>query len=868
MKRLFGLVLSSLLCTSVFAIGTPNLSSPSNGSTLYDLSAYMSVSSVSGATGYQFQYDTVSTFTSPHMRLKWNDSGTRRTYSEALLTGQKYYWRARAFKPGDTSSWSSNREFTVNSQYTLAQPPNGSSGPLRFLLGRYVSGDVQATFIFEYDTTSAMNSPAFKRISQDVSYFLDTALFDFGQTIYWRGTVVSPYGDTLEWSDTYSYTSYTKPSINSVSTLQEAEVNLVWPTTISAMVKLQYDTLSDFSSPDLQEILLPANTIRDTLRELRFGKKYYVRLRAELDNKYSEWTDVINFQVRPEPYSLSPSYNTILSNLFVNFSWNSWLGCETHLQLFRDTAMTDLLWDTIKPANAGNSLSFPDTLRLRTKYFWRIRHQHARDTSPWVNWNFTTYGGQVSLSYPGSSPTEVKIPFKFWPQTWATGYILEVDTGKTFGTELSDQAQTVTQFTKDGSLMRADVLVNYGSTYTYRIYSIRNGDTSEATIPRVFTTTNTPVQTYPSNDYRGIGTSTSGSCKLIIGTDSVEWQLDTSANFDSPEFRTGKNLHEEDDFFKGETDVALAGDLLFEARYYWRARFMHSMDTSNWTTTRTFTTTQRPWNTSPANMSTNFPINGTIDWGVQGSNYSQIFQYQVAKDSFFVNTPVVTLPEESFSEAELNLDYFTRYYWRGRAVHSRDTSRWTPIWQFHTIPVPTLPTPWLASPANNTKNVPQDAVDLLWFDVDGANEYEIQVADNANFNPIITSAKTPYTGVVFRNMASNKTYYWRVRAWNSTTGIKSDYSVTWKWTTVQNSGIETTGLEGVMIFPNPAKDVLHVETNGRFDYTLINALGQVVSSGASESGSALISVADFAPGLYRLVLMNEAGMRSSGVVIE
>jgi hypothetical protein len=55
----------------------------------------------------------------------------------------------------------------------------------------------------------------------------------------------------------------------------------------------------------------------------------------------------------------------------------------------------------------------------------------------------------------------------------------------------------------------------------------------------------------------------------------------------------------------------------------------------------------------------------------------------------------------------------------------------------------------------------------------------------------------------------------------------------------------------VMVYPNPANDVLNIVANGSVEYQLINSVGQVVMSGNVE-GSAHINVNDLNSGVYFL----------------
>ena len=52
-----------------------------------------------------------------------------------------------------------------------------------------------------------------------------------------------------------------------------------------------------------------------------------------------------------------------------------------------------------------------------------------------------------------------------------------------------------------------------------------------------------------------------------------------------------------------------------------------------------------------------------------------------------------------------------------------------------------------------------------------------------------------------------------------------------------------------LIYPNPAKDILHVETNGAATFSLINQSGKILVT-ANINGKGIINVSGIAAGLY------------------
>ena len=84
--------------------------------------------------------------------------------------------------------------------------------------------------------------------------------------------------------------------------------------------------------------------------------------------------------------------------------------------------------------------------------------------------------------------------------------------------------------------------------------------------------------------------------------------------------------------------------------------------------------------------------------------------------------------------------------------------------------------------------------------------------------------------------------------------------------------VDTIGLEEMevmfAIYPNPAKDVININTNAvKYEYQLINGLGQVVISGTS-NGAQQINVSDINKGMYFLKVIADGEARINKIVVE
>ena len=523
----------------------PYLLSPTSGVQLKSFEVIVQVNTVSQATGYQFQFDTVMTFNSSYFSS--DTSKLTYVYSPSFRKGIKVYWRARAYKSGDTSAWSDTYNFSTAVKMVNTSPVNNTTGSVKSFNAYPVTTINPATYIFKVDTSPLFNSPLYTYRVQSSSGFIDTPLFQFGREFYWMCTAVNMNGDTLDWSDATNYTLYTQPTINNISANIHPRTIISWPTVDLATVEMQADTTSDFSSGGVMTKLSVRGYLQDTFLNLRFDKRYYFRIRAKFGDNYTSWSVVRNGLVYGYGTVTTPS-NGGLSNLNPNISWVARIGATTQLQLFADSALTQKLLDTITGSALITSSSF---LKLNAKYYTRLRHMHALDTTAWGTTWFKTTTGQINLGTPLSNAQnqDVRLRFNVRKDVWASKAVIEIDSGTVFTANPTRFFISADSLKYDGTYYHyIDTSVGYGATFVWRAYQIMGTDTAERSAARVFTTKSAPTLYYPPNTMIGVGTQTNGLITGINGSAWVQWQLDTSLTFASPELAEGTDAHVPDDF--------------------------------------------------------------------------------------------------------------------------------------------------------------------------------------------------------------------------------------------------------------------------------------------------------------------------------
>jgi len=183
-----------------------------------------------------------------------------------------------------------------------------------------------------------------------------------------------------------------------------------------------------------------------------------------------------------------------------------------------------------------------------------------------------------------------------------------------------------------------------------------------------------PILVSPPNYSTGQPIDVTLDWNDIIGSDYYQYEIDTTILFSS-------SLSTSDTISYSEY---LLTNLEYETTYYWRARTIMGIDTSDWSPVWQFTTLSNvPFLVSPPDYSTNQSINLILDWNdVLGSDY---YQYEIDTAILFSSSLLIS-DTISYSEYLLtNLEYEMTYYWRVSTVTGIDTSDWSSVWRFTTL---------------------------------------------------------------------------------------------------------------------------------------------------------------------------------------
>ncbi|MEJ2595360.1 MAG: T9SS type A sorting domain-containing protein [bacterium] len=275
---------------------------------------------------------------------------------------------------------------------------------------------------------------------------------------------------------------------------------------------------------------------------------------------------------------------------------------------------------------------------------------------------------------------------------------------------------------------------------------------------------------------------------------------------------------------------AISGDSLeyhsknqpFGAYIFFRMRAIHSVDTSDWSLTNTIYTYSSPELDMPKDETADLSLKTLFRWK----------RYEGASEYYFDidDNPDFTSPSEflldSLSINYTMLKFGHEFYWRVKAAHAKDISDWSEVWWCKTLDHVEL-----VSPEDGGKDIPACPA-YTWEAIEGSKEYEIEVADNPDFDEAMMATSESTTYQCQSPMERNTLYYWRVRA--VTAQDTSSWSNTWSFTTEGYIGIEEIQEGSVKIYPNP--------NHGQFTVNFAGSVhGEYVIKVADLTGRVILS---------------------------
>ncbi|MBI5020014.1 MAG: T9SS type A sorting domain-containing protein [Ignavibacteriales bacterium] len=490
------------------------------------------------------------------------------------------------------------------------------------------------------------------------------------------------------------------------------------------------------------------------------------------------------------PLAIAPPIGDISQKDTVTIQWSSTSNAYHYrLQVSKDsTFKTNIIKDT----TFNGTFYKLSKLAQLTWHYWRVSVQNAYGLSYYPNPPYKFRTGPFSppspkLMYPDSVGTNIPLTPTFRWHTSASlspvTYRIQISSMSNFSSILKDSTTTDTVMAVSG------IFINCNSYYWRVNATDVNGPSEYSTIwpfRAAYNTPAIPVLQSPNDAATNVSLTPTLSWTGDVCTETYHLQVAKDAGFAQTVYDNASLSQ------LSQLLPALEQDMI----YYWRVKSKNPIDSSEYTTARTFTTILNPAAipvyVSPASGDTSRNPIDILRW--RKVPYAANYHVQVSLNQSF--TPLIaedsTLTDTSFTTPSLN--NCVTYYWKVRAINRNGSAGFTTARNFK-IKTAVAGAPILDSPVNGKDSLVEN-VTLQWHAGDPCtNSYYFHVSRNSSFTDTVMNGRTSATTYNLTGLAGNVYYYWHVRAVNYLG--EGAYSETFQFHTTKSKPLVPALLEPV-----------------------------------------------------------------------
>jgi hypothetical protein len=377
------------------------------------------------------------------------------------------------------------------------------------------------------------------------------------------------------------------------------------------------------------------------------------------------------------PVQVSPTNLKVDQMPNVMLDWNAVTAALNYQVLMSDDAQfSNIIIDSVTDLTSVSTVN----LIFGKEYFWKVRANNMNgEPSFWTpTWSFTTFL-KIVLDKPNSGsdeePPDAQLKWKNRVAnvviTGVAHFDIEIDVVETFDSpEYAQFSTNGTTYTKTMSQLL------FGTTYYWRARARHAADASDWSDVWNFVTLDVYDLKKPNNGLSDVDLNPLLRWDDISGIKKFDYQIDNDPNFITP------------DQYTVETYSDSAKELRFGTTYHWRSRGRHDHDTTMWAEPFNFTTAAAVELDKPVNGVDSTSLKPQLKWSqIKGVNsYEVSYALNETFDDAFTDFIAANDGTSPFYNVLYNLLAGKTYYWRVRACTEIDTSAYSTVFNFTTLP--------------------------------------------------------------------------------------------------------------------------------------------------------------------------------------
>ena len=602
------------------------------------------------------------------------------------------------------------------------------------------------------------------------------------------------------------------------ATDQTLTPTLEWSTTDSNIqgFDVRVAETEAFTTPVFEQTDLTAAATSTTISSgsLAYNSTYYWQVRANYDTTNGIWSAPFSFQTvngitdaqlagadsasvdsgATITYSGDVTVPGITSTSGENSDITAWIGFSASggdPSTWPEAAWQSASFSSDESSGDRYTANAPTTLAPDIyNVAWRFQYQSQDFIYAGIDgiWDATNHPSGAllvkqlpALLQPVDNAVDVPSAFELkWRSSDAniTGFEVQVAESGNFSSPVIDQTGldngTDTLEISSGTLA-------FSTAYQWRVRAQYDTTFSGWSAPFSFTTSDglpaRVVLSTPADGSENLSLVPQFTWQDAADAESYTLQIATGTDFTTGQLALERSGLTGTSFTVPSTDSLNPG-----VPYFWRVSGVNTQGQGAWSDTLSFETEiETPTLVSPAQSAIDQSLEAELTW----SSATKVSGYdlQVATENTFSTIVLDTLAHPDTVLTTDPLDFTTNYFWRVRSRFETHVGDWSTIGSFTTRgPAPTIPI--LVSPDSGNVTVAIEPV-LDWNASEGAETYQLQFSSTADFSGTLLADSSDITGTEYEPglLEFETSYYWRVRAFNTTAGF-SDWSKINGFTTV------------------------------------------------------------------------------------